>query len=107
MTDNSAIAQQNQSIKVTSCKIQIVNRSDHSKAPRTIQSRDQVEDFSLTRDVQLAGRLVQQENLRFLCQSHSNDDALAFASAQLIEDSAGELTVYPSAPSLAEPRADR
>ena len=65
-------------------QVQIVADQQHRHAEFLLQFLEQFEDFQLYRDIQCGGRLVGDQQLRFIGQGHGDHHTLALAAGQFM-----------------------
>src|ERR1700728_3313359 len=70
-------------------QLKVVHCSQN-RNPLIIERAEAIQQFELAAQVEVLGRLVQQQQARLLGQSESDLDALTFSATQLIEDAAPE-----------------
>src|SRR6266699_3585167 len=76
--------------EVASRQVEIMHGSNDGDTKLSIQPLYQLKDIYLVLNVEVRGRLVQQQQPGLLCQRHRHQHALPFASAQLIENASGK-----------------
>lgn len=71
--------------------VEVVQHRDQRTALLLVQPGAQVQDLDLVGDVEVRGRLVEQQQRRLLGQRHGDPDALALAAGQLVHRPVGEV----------------
>ena len=69
--------------------VEVVQHGDDG-APLAIQLGEQFEQFDLVDDIQVGGRLVEQQQRGFLRQHHGDPHALPLAAGERVERSLGQ-----------------
>src|SRR5207247_7190155 len=69
---------------------EVVHRAQHREAAVTAKRVDELERLLATTDVQRAGRLVEQQERRLLCERSCEHRPLSLAARQRAETTAGE-----------------
>ena len=68
-----------------------MQRRQHRQPALGIQPPQQFQDLDLIADIEMGGRLIQQQDWRLLRQRQRNDHALLFAATQIVENTVGEM----------------
>ncbi len=87
---HATLLQQEQSVTVTTCQTQIMQRRDGRNSFLIDQPAYQVQHLQLVAEVEAGGRLVQQEQSRRLSQRAGERHPLALASGQFRDRALGE-----------------
>lgn len=89
--DNSALPHTHQVRGVAERKVQVVQHRD-DRSPLALQPLRKAQHLQLVIEVQVGRRLVQQQNIRRLRQSHRNPYALALPTGKLPDPSPRQRT---------------
>lgn len=72
-------------------QVQVVKDGDHRQAAPFAEPRHGCQQRCLVGDVEVEGRLIEQEQLRLLGERHGDQHPLALASGQLVRVALGEV----------------
>ena len=78
-------------VGVAGGELEVVQHDRDGGAAGAVQLADHVEHLELVGDVEIGGRLVQQQHLGALCERHGDPHPLALPSGELVEQTALEL----------------
>ena len=78
--DDSPSLDHRQALEVQGRQVQVVHGCQHSDAVLAIQPLEQFQYLDLMVDVEMHGRLVEEQNLGLLRQRHGDDHPLLFAA---------------------------
>src|SRR5208282_1905195 len=89
--DGGAIGEQQHAIGIERGGIEIVKRRNYCHAALGAQLAKARENFGDVLEVEKCGRLVEQGNLRLLCERARQEHALAFAAGQFLNVARGKI----------------
>jgi hypothetical protein len=89
--DDPSSLERDEVVGVAGRQVEVVQDGDDGRAAGAVEVDEQVEHLDLVGDVEVGGRLVEQEHVGVLRERHGDPDPLALAARQLVDPSSGEL----------------
>lgn len=82
--DNLAAAHNGDAIGKVADNAEIMRDQDYGHAEALLQRLQKVENLRLDRYIKRSRRLICNQNVRFICESHGNHDSLALAAGEFV-----------------------